>query len=552
MDFQKVKTGFFSMEIGINDDIKTYAGGLGILAGDALKSCADLRLPVAGVTLLYKKGYFKQKVDDHGNQVEEEQAWDYQTVLKRLDAKVRVRIAGEDVVIGCWVYEVDGVAGGKRPVFFLDTDLEDNSEYYRHVCHKLYQGDLRDRIVQEVILGIGGVEMLKSLGFEIEKYHMNEGHSSFVALALYEKGKKEDIKKKCVFTTHTPVPAGHDVFEEGLVREVAGEYLPEDIAIFEDGKLNMTRLGFMFSRYINGVARKHQKVSRKMFPAHEIESITNGIHARSWVSGPFKELFSKHIPEWYADPFSLRTAVNIPDEEVWAAHVQAKKRLIRVVKEKTGDDLDAGKLIIGFARRFVEYKRAGMMFYDLGRLRAIAREKGVQVVFSGKAHPDDPKGKELIREIMQIKEKVKDDNIRVVFLEDYCIETARIMTAGCDVWLNNPRRPYEASGTSGMKAAINGVPHFSVLDGWWLEGHVEDVTGWSIGLHPHDPEFDKDARPDDESEDFYNKLENKVLPVFYTERERWIKLMKACIAINGSFFHTHRMMQQYVIEAYMK
>lgn len=553
MNFEKAKTGFFSMEIGINEDVKTYAGGLGILAGDALKSCADLQLPVAGVTLLYKKGYFKQKIDENGNQIEEEQNWDYQNILKKLDTKVKVRISGEDVVVGCWAYEIEGVAGGKKPVFFLDTDIEENNEYYRTACHRLYQGDRRDRIVQEIILGIGGVEMLKSLGFEIEKYHMNEGHTSFLPLALYKTHNKEEIRKKCVFTTHTPVPAGHDIFEESLVREVAGEYLPQDISIFENGKLNMTHLGLKFAGYINGVARKHRQTSGKMFPRYDIESITNGIHARTWVSEPFKELFTKHIPEWHDDPFTLRAAINIPQDEIWEAHAKAKRQLIEEVKEKTGQELDFDKLTIGFARRFVEYKRPHMIFNDLDRLRTITKEKGnIQVIFSGKAHPSDPTGKRLIQEILEIKGKIQDENIRIVFLEDYSIKTAKHMIAGCDIWLNNPKRPHEASGTSGMKAAINGVPHFSVLDGWWLEGHVEDVTGWSIGLHPYDPTFNEDKSPDDEAEDFYRKLEEKVLPLFYHDKDNWIKMMKSCIAINGSFFHTHRMMQQYVIEAYIK
>ncbi len=555
---KNIKTGFFSMEIGINDEILTYAGGLGILAGDALKSCADLKLPVAGITLLYKKGYFKQKIGKDGNQIEEEQSWDYEKVLKKLDNKVKIKIKGDDVTIGCWIYEIEGIAKGKTPVLFLDTDLKENSEYFRKVCHKLYQENRKDRIVQEMILGIGGCKMLKSLGCKTEKFHMNEGHTAFLTLALYKQSRASEklnkIRKKCVFTTHTPVDAGHDRFDENLVKEMAGDYLPDksEVDIFEEGILNMTSLGLKFSGYINGVARKHRKVSREMFPRHEIESITNGIHADSWTSEPFKKIFKKSIPECYEDPFSIRAAINIPDDKIWGAHMEAKKALIKEIREKTGAELDEHKFTIGFARRFVEYKRPAMILHDIQRLKKIAEEKGdMQIIFAGKAHPKDSRGKELIKKIIDSK-KETNDKIKIVFLEDYSIDKAKLMISGCDVWLNNPKRPYEASGTSGMKAAINGVPHFSTLDGWWLEGHIEDVTGWSIGLHPHDPEFDEDVSPDDEAEDFYRKLSEKILPMFYNEKKKWIKIMKSCIAVNGSFFHTHRMMQQYVMEAYFK
>lgn len=557
VDFKRYKTGFFSMEIGIDDSIPTYAGGLGVLAGDALKSCADLKLPVIGISLLYSKGYFRQKIDEQGNQTEEEQQWDPGKYMEKLDNRVKIKIKGEDVTICCWMHEIEGIAGSKQPVLFLDTDIEGNSEYFRNVCHRLYQGDRRDRVAQEMILGIGGVEMLKSLGCNIRKYHLNEGHTSFLTLALYRDSgaddKKKDLRGKCIFTTHTPIPAGHDEFDEKLVRDMAGDYIPEDIDIFDDGVLNMTRLGLMFSGYINGVARKHRKVSKQMFPEHDIESITNGIHARSWTSEPFRKLFDEHVPEWYEDPFSLRSALNIPEENIWDAHVKAKKSLIKEVKEKTGIELDIDRLTIGFARRFVQYKRPDLIFHDLDRLKSIAHEKGdIQIVFSGKAHPGDPEGKRLIKEIVSTKKKLEGSKIKVVFLEDYGIRTAKLMTAGCDVWLNNPRRPHEASGTSGMKASVNGVPHFSTLDGWWLEGHIEGMTGWCIGLHPKDPEFDKDVSPDDEAEDFYSKLDGKVLPMFYRDKGSWRRMMRTCIAINGSFFNTHRMMQQYVMEAYFK
>jgi len=559
MDLGKIKTAFFSMEIGLNDEILTYSGGLGILAGDALKSCADLKLPVAGITLLYKKGYFRQRVDEEGHQTEEEQEWDYEKILKRLGSKVTVRIGNEEVAIACWLYELEGASGARKPVLFLDTDLEENSEYFRKVCHKLYQGGKRERLAQEMILGIGGVRMMESLGYNVKKYHMNEGHTSFLALELYRTSsapdRLEDVRSKCVFTTHTPVPAGHDIFSESDVRELAAEYIPDtsEIDIFDDGKLNMTHLGFRFSGYINGVARKHRKVSTQMFPEYAIESVTNGIHTSSWTADSFKALFKNYMQECYDDPFSLRSAMNIPEEEIWEAHMQTKKMLFETVKQKTGTELELGKFTLGYARRFVEYKRPDMIFYDIKRLERIAEEKGgLQVIFAGKAHPADVAGKGLIKKIIETRKKISSEKIKIVFLEDYCISTAKLMISGCDAWLNNPQRPYEASGTSGMKAAVNGVPQLSTLDGWWLEGHIEDVTGWSIGLHPHEAHFDEDTSPDDEAEDFYNKMEKKILPMFYSEPDKWRRIMKSCIAINGSFFNTHRMMQQYVMEAYFK
>ncbi|MBD3310744.1 alpha-glucan family phosphorylase [Candidatus Woesearchaeota archaeon] len=565
MEFNSIKTGFFSMEIGLKDSIPTFAGGLGVLAGDALKSCADLQLPVGGLTLLYRKGYFRQRIEQ-GRQTEEEQSWDPSEELKKLDNRVVVRIKGEDVHIGCWMYELEGVTGQKRPVLFLDPDTEQNSDYFRRVCDRLYQGDQKDRIAQEMILGIGGVKMLQSLGYSIEKYHMNEGHTSFLALELLRKlaetsddysKRLDSVRSMCVFTTHTPVPAGHDRFDKGLVTEMAGEYLPPEpeARIFDGNELNMTHLGLRFSGYINGVARKHSRVSKKMFPEHDIESITNGVHLRTWISEPFRKLFDRYIMEWQEDPFSLRAALNIPEQDIWDAHMCAKKMLLDDVNERTGIGMDMDAFTIGFARRFVMYKRPDLIFHDLERLRKIAREKGaVQIIFSGKAHPGDSAGKGLIDQITDIQQQVNqaDDNINVAFLDNYNMKIAKRMISGCDIWLNNPRRPHEASGTSGMKAALNGVPHFSTLDGWWLEGHIEDITGWCIGLHPKDPKFDEDVSPDDEAEDFYDKLESNILPVFYDDKDRWQKIMRNCIAINGSFFNTHRMMQQYVMEAYFK
>ncbi|MBA3064311.1 alpha-glucan family phosphorylase, partial [Candidatus Woesearchaeota archaeon] len=369
------------------------------------------------------------------------------------------------------------------------------------------------------------------------------------------KNMLEEVRSKCVFTTHTPVSAGHDVFDKHLIIEKVGEYIPKDpeMQIFDGNELNMTHLGLRFSGYVNGVARKHKKVAKKMFPSHDIEFITNGVHSGFWAAEPFCKLFDEYIPSWREDPFSLRGAMNIPEKDIWKAHMGAKKMLIEEVNNKTKLSFDEHKFTIGFARRFVDYKRSDMILSDIERLEKIAEELGdIQIIFSGKAHPDDLRGKELIKKIfLKVREiNSKNTRVKIAFLEDYTISIAKLLVSGCDIWLNNPRRPYEASGTSGMKAAINGVPHFSTLDGWWLEGHIENITGWSIGLHPRDPHFDEDESSEDEAEDLYKKLKETVLPMFYKDRKKWMMMMRTCIAINSSFFNTHRVMQQYVMEAY--
>lgn len=547
-DFGKYKIGFFSMEVGIENNIPTYAGGLGVLAGDALRSCADLNLPVIGVTMIYKKGYFKQKIED-GEQKEEDQDWNPYDHLKKLDTTVKIKIGEKECIIGCWMYTIEGMKGRTR-IIFLDTDLNENEPEFREITQRLYQGDEKLKICQAMVLGIGGVRMLQALGCNIRKYHMNEGHSSMLALALCREcttqDVKEEIREQCVFTTHTPVPAGHDKFDRKLVEEMAGEYLSSKIDIFTDGKLNMTELGLRFSGFINGVARRHMQTAKQMFPNYLIEYITNGIHSGYWTNKHIQRVFNDYLPSWREDPFGLRSVMNIPEEEIYEAHKQAKKELLQAVKKRTGVELDESRLTIGFARRFVEYKRPGLILSDLKRLDEVKDE--VQIIFSGKAHPDDTAGKRLLKETLRRIQEVKD-GIKVVFLENYDMEIAKLMVAGCDIWLNNPRRPYEASGTSGMKAAINGVPHFSTLDGWWLEGHIEGVTGWCIGLHPMDEGFDKDESPDDEAEDFYKKLINIIVPT-YKDKEKWMSLLRTCIAINGSFFNTHRMMEQYFMDAY--
>ncbi|MFH1589922.1 MAG: alpha-glucan family phosphorylase [archaeon] len=550
--FKDVHIAYFSMEIGIDEKIPTYSGGLGVLAGDTLRSCADLELPVLGITLLYKKGYFKQKINEHGEQTEEEVTWNPNTLLKPLENIITVKLEGRDVKVRAWVYDFEGATKHKNQIIFLDTDLPENSEFDKTITHNLYGYDNKYRLAQELILGVGGVRILESLGcVNLNKYHMNEGHSALLTLELSKKLSLEEVREKCVFTTHTPVPAGHDQFPRELAEPMLGDLLTSEMKkdLFIDEKLNMTYLGLKFSKFINGVAKKHGEVSRSMFPGYHIESITNGVHSKFWTSPPFRELFDKYLKGWESDSFNLRYILGIPKEEIWNAHVKVKANLLSFVNLKYGAMMKPEIFTIGFARRAATYKRGDMLFSDCKRLMQIANKcKGIQIIYAGKAHPKDWEGKQLIKRIIEKMNSIKH-KIKVCYIENYDIEIAKKLIAGVDIWLNTPLRPQEASGTSGMKAAHNGVPQFSVLDGWWLEGHIENVTGWSLGAHPS---VSKENIHDEDVSDMYDKLEYVILPRFYNERDNWISTMQHSIAINGSFFNTHRMVQQYVLNAYFE
>ena len=557
---------YFSMEIGVESAMPTYSGGLGVLAGDTIRSAADLQVPMVAVTLLYRKGYFHQRLDASGWQQEEPVEWVVEDFLKEMLPRASVTIEGRTVHLRAWEYEVGGVNGYKVPVYFLDSDLPENSEWDRTLTHFLYGGDQHYRLCQEVVLGIGGVRMLRALGCDrIERFHMNEGHSSLLTLELLDEevkkaGRKrirhedvEKVREKCVFTTHTPVPAGHDQFPLDLVNRVLEyrEVILEMRDVFCcEGLLNMTYLALNLSRYINGVAKKHGEVSRLMFAGYTIDAITNGVHAVTWVAKSFQELYDRYIPGWRQDNFSFRYALNIPKREVWEAHQQAKQALIEYVNREMGIRFNVDALTLGFARRATPYKRGDLFFYDLQRLRNISSEAGkCQVIYAGKSHPKDQGGKELIKRIFQAKELLKHD-IQVAYLENYDIELGRMITSGVDLWLNTPQPPMEASGTSGMKAALNGVPNLSILDGWWIEGHIEGVTGWSIGeIRPGNKE---DSHWSEDAQSLYDKLENIILPLFYRDRDGFVDVMRHSIALNGSFFNTHRMVHEYVVKAYFR
>lgn len=561
---QENQIAYFSMEIALAAEIPTYSGGLGVLAGDTVRSAADLKVPMLAVTLLYRKGYFRQRLDASGWQHEEPAGWNVENLLEEMPGRASVTLEGRTVRLRVWRYEVSGSGGARVPVYLLDADLPENSDWDRTLTDYLYGGDQHYRLCQEVILGIGGVRMLHALGYKnIQRFHMNEGHASLLVLELLDEEMRqagrpsithddiEAVRKKCVFTTHTPVSAGHDQFPMDLVQSVLG---PRDVYDMEDvfcceGRLNMTYLGFNLSHYINGVAKKHGEVSRLMFARYTIDSITNGVHAASWATKPFKELFDRYIPGWEQENFSLRYSLSIPKNEILSAHLEAKTALIQHVNRETNLAMNMDALTIGFARRVATYKRADLLFQDIERLKSIASKAGpLQVVYAGKAHPQDQGGKELIQRIFQLKESLKND-IKIAYLENYDLELGKTITSGVDLWLNTPQPPLEASGTSGMKAALNGVPSLSILDGWWIEGCIEGVTGWSIGENGRVTEEAGDRSKDAFS--LYEKLEQIVVPQFYHDRDGYIDVMRHAIALNGAFFNTHRMVLQYVLKAYL-
>jgi len=550
---ERPRIAYFSMEVGIKSEIPTYSGGLGALAGDTVRSSADLRTPLVAVTLVSRKGYFKQKITDEGEQLEYPDEWDPAKYTSSLHKTVNVQIAGRDVIVRAWLYEQKSPTGGIVPILFLDTDVEGNSAKDREITDFLYGGDDRYRLKQEIVLGIGGTKMLKAQDFRIGNYHMNEGHSSLLTLELLKENEMdvERVRNLCIFTTHTPVESAFDKFSYDLVRELLDEEFPLDVLKEYSGKdrLNMTLLAMNLSKYENGVTEAHMKYSRRLFPGHHIRSITNGVHSYTWTCKHFRELFDKYILGWANEPELLVRVGPIPDEEIWEAHMKAKRTLFEYIKEKKGVEMDADTLTMGFARRATAYKRATLVFSDLNRLRELDKQRRIQLVFAGKAHPRDVAGKMIIKEIHKYIAQLRDE-IKIVYLENYNLELAAKLTSGVDVWLNTPLPPLEASGTSGMKAAHNGVVNFSVLDGWWVEGCVEGVTGWSIGPPPDESlaDYERQRR---ELEDLYNKLKYLIIPTYYDRRDEWIKMMNNSIGQVAYYFNSHRMMRRYITDAYI-
>ena len=581
---------YFSMEIALENAMPSYSGGLGVLAGDTIRAAADLRLPMVAVSLLYRKGFFTQRLAEDGSQSEEPVEWRVEDFLTEEPARVSVPLEDRRVELRCWRYSAMGVRGFDVPIYFLDAELPSNAEADRALTGTLYGGDSYYRLRQEVLLGLGGVRMLRALGYnELTRYHMNEGHAALLTLELLgEEARKdgrtsirgkdiETVRGKCVFTTHTPVPAGHDRFPMEFVTRVfpggtefldlkdtsSADLMKRVLQVEENfpglqeaarrgATLNMTQLALSLSTYVNGVAKQHGETSRQMFPEARIEAITNGVHAGTWTSPSFQQLYDRYIPSWREDNYSLRGALGLPAEEVWAAHLLAKHELFEVVRQKTGLKFDPEIFTIGFARRATGYKRADLLISDLDRLRQIAKNSGqMQIIYAGKAHPNDGGGKDIIRRIFKAKKALRKA-VPIVFLDDYNLDLGGKITSGVDLWLNTPQFPMEASGTSGMKAALNGVPSLSILDGWWVEGHIEGVTGWSIGESRRAAGGSAPTDNQAEAESLYSKLEGVILPLYYNERAKFLEVMQHTIAINGSFFNTQRMVQQYITDAYLR
>jgi glycogen phosphorylase len=498
------RIAYFSMEIALHPAMPTYSGGLGMLAGDMLRAAADRELPMVAVTLLHRKGYFYQTLDRSGWQTEESVEWVVDDFLRELPHRAAVTLEGSTIQLRAWQYDVRGATGAMVPVYLLDTDLPENSAWHRTLTHWLYGGDAHYRLCQEVVLGMGGVKMLRALGHHgLQRFHMNEGHASLLPLALldeqavraghssFTRADIEEVRRQCVFTTHTPVPAGHDQFPADLVNRVLGR---TDVAATKD-------------------------VLRWELSEHDLPG---------------------------AQPQSLRqrgrqeTCRGVAPDVRGVSHRRDHERC-------PCDDVDRPAV----SRRDATYKRGDLVFPDLDRFKHIAATGGrIQIIYAGKAHPHDQGGKEVIQRIFQARDALKT-HVKIAYMVNYDWQLAQLMTAGVDVWLNTPKPPLEASGTSGMKAALNGVPSLSILDGWWIEGCIEGGTGWAIGGLPDPGDGDEDRSPRDAAS-LYDKLERVVVPLFYRDRERFIDVMRHAIALNGSFFNTQRMVLQYVTKAYFR
>lgn len=568
----RTRIAYLSMEIALRPEIHTYSGGLGVLAGDTVRSSADLELPIVFVTMASRNGYFRQEIDGDGRQVEHPHPWDIAGLTSMVPAMVAVEIEGRAVWIRPWLYVHTSARGFSVPVLLLDTDLEQNDPADRILTDRLYGGDPGYRLKQELVLGVGGARMLRALGFELDLYHLNEGHAAFLPVELLRRmrrmrGQAADgragsdrastdragsnrarVRDMCIFTTHTPVEAGHDRFPYALVERVTRDLIPlpelQELAGADD--LNMSRLALNLCGYVNGVARRHADTTRDMFPGYAVDSITNGVHTTTWAHPAFATLFDAAIPHWRIEPEVLSHADTLDDGKVREAHQAAKADLVALVRERSGIALDPWLPTIGYARRMTGYKRPDLLFSDLGRLESLAREQPFQLVMAGKAHPNDHGGRDFIARLHELAHRLRG-TLPIAFLPAYDMAMAKTLVSGTDIWLNTPLPPLEASGTSGMKAGLNGVLNLSTLDGWWIEGCIEGVTGWGIGTGPGGA-----TAADDDAGALYRKLGEVVLPLYARDPRRWTWMMKQSISKIGSYFSSHRMMRYYVTQAYMR
>ena len=553
-DTKETKIAYFSMEIALAKDIPTYSGGLGVLAGDMMRSAADYSMPLVGITLIYSGGYFYQLITAEGYQVEKKFRWDFLDDFEELNDQVKIKIQDTEISVRGWSYKIHGKTGHSIPVLLLDTNVPENEPWQRNLTSSLYDANRFTRIVQEMILGIGGIRFLEQMGYDqIDTYHMNEGHSAFLIFELLEKYHDiDEVKKHCSFTTHTPVEAGLERFEYDLVHDVFRDRLPSDVEnLAGQDSLNMTRLALNGSKYVNAVSRKHGEVSRRMFPGYDIDFITNGVHINYWMSPHIRKVLDQEFgASWHFDYTMLDRALELNGYDVLHAHEKAKEELLEYEKSHSWVLLDKGLLTVGTCRRFTEYKRPLLVFSDLERLEKISKDK-VQYIFAGKSHPADDNAKEMIKTLYNYADELWDSyEIRLAFMENYEIDLARLMISGLDVLLNNPRRYNEASGTSGMKAALNGVLNCSVLDGWWIEGYERDpMAGWAIGPGPDDPGAE-DGDDDADAASLYDVLENQILPIWLNKKDEWLERVKHAIKL-GAFFNTDRMIEEYAEKAYL-
>ncbi|MHA1359598.1 MAG: alpha-glucan family phosphorylase [Candidatus Helarchaeota archaeon] len=547
------KIAYFSMEIAIQSDIPTYSGGLGILAGDMLRSAADLEIPLVAVALTYTDGYFYQTINYDGTQYEKRLRWEFTDEFYHCKKTAVIEVYGKPLKVQCWRYDILGQTGHQIPIYLLDTNVEGNEEWMKSLTHMLYDSQRPEvRLIQEMILGMAGVRILQLHELEnIETYHMNEGHGAFVTLELLRQfnGNVQKVQDRCMFTTHTPVPAGFDVFSYDLVANVFRDQLPKNIReLAGNDQLNMAHLAANLSSYINAVSKKHQVISKALFPNKEVNYITNGINVTRWVSPYLKELYDRTFPLWHLHPTKFRNIFQLNSVALWTGHQQAKIDLLDYEKSHSHVLLDRKLLTVGWSRRITEYKRPTLIFSDIDRLGEISKGK-VQFIFAGKTHPRDDPGKQLIKKIYDASEELWDKyHVRVAFLENYDMDLAKMMIAGVDLWLNTPRCSLEASGTSGMKAALNGVPNLSSWDGWWVEGfEMDEKAGWVFG-----PKLEGDACNYDDKSDannLYNILEKEIIPMYYERRNEWIERMKSAVKL-ASYFNTNRMVREYAEKAW--
>lgn len=599
---------YFSAEYGLDEIIPIYSGGLGILSGDHLKSASDLGVPFVAIGLLYKNGYFHQKINSRGEQCSEYHNIDLYNlpvlpVKDKMDDDVIIDIPLENKTLYLKLWQINV---GRIKLYLMDSDIEQNEEEFKNITLRLYGGDKEMRIRQEIVLGMAGVKALKVLGYNPSVYHMNEGHSSFLTLELIKnimeekqisfEMAKEIATVKTVFTTHTPVPAGNDIFDLWLIEKYFNGFWDKLGITKEDflklgmpgneleSGFNMGILALKIAGKKNGVSKLHGEVSRELFSdvwpniaedESPITYVTNGIHTCSWLAPNIKELYNEYLPPYWQDNIQFDSTWekidSIPNNKLWEAHIERKEKLIRLIKENITEryvnsgigydqiaeivnNLNPRALTIGFARRFATYKRATLIFKDIARLTQILNdeERPVQIVFAGKAHPQDKEGQDLIKYIHEIS-LMPQFKGKIFLLENYNIGISRYLISGVDVWLNNPRRPMEASGTSGEKASVNGVINFSVLDGWWCEGYT-GTNGWTIGTNASYNSYEEQDKADSNS--LYHTLENKIIPAYYNQdkegvSKEWMTYMKNSIKTTGGKYSTSRMVSEYVSDLYM-